>query len=471
MTGWIVLFVCLRLPVWEKGRPIEARAGTAASPERVGPARTLLPAAPLAATERCMTRDDQERDTSFLYGFARRGDTDALVARLRDADAPIVRRRAAELLGDFDDLPQQTEQHEVREGLIATVLEDDDDSVRARAIDALYRHGRGSLERLVERLADDDVTGRPDWVTADLLVSWLDAEYPEFRLVAAATLGEFGDESTLPELLESLEDPDPRVRSRAVRSVGRLGDDRCVPSLRARLTDADASVRQAAVTALASVGTDRALESLLPVVTGAETATVRWMAADELGALATEGAVETLLEALADESRAVVRAALLSLLDQVVSAPDGRTPELRERVADRLREREVRSTVPQLVEILQESPRPERRVHAVWLLGVAVSDYDETALECLLDALDSDHEPVATAAQTALEQLDDPAVRDRLRVFRERGEASRDALDRAEEVLETFGEDSTGEVVTNSVDITYVRDPADYTASRREDEE
>lgn len=419
-----------------------------------------------------MPVDEPNRDTSFLYGFARRGDTGALVARLTNADEPIVRRRAAELLGDFDDLHQQTEQNEITEGLIAAVLEEADDSVRARAIDALYRHGRGSLESLVERLADDDVSGRPDWVTADLLVSWLDAEYPEFRLVAAAALGEFGNETVLPELIEALEDPDPRVRSRAVRSIGQLGDDRCVPPLRARLTDGDVTVRRAAVTALASVGTDRALESLLPVATGAETETVRWMAADELGALETERAFETLLDALADDSRAVVRAALLSLLDQVGSTADDRAPDRRERIAERLRDSGDRTAVPPLIEVIQESPRPERREHAVWLLGHALSGHDETALECLLDALDSDHEAVAAAAQAALGELNVPEVRDRLRVFRERGEASPAALDRAEVVIEALGDqETTGEVITNSVDITYVRDPADYTSSRADDEE
>ena len=67
----------------------------------------------------------------------------------------MVRQRAAELLGDFDDLRQQAQQYEVTEGLIGAAIEDEDDSVRARAIDSLYRHGQASLGRLVERLAGD----------------------------------------------------------------------------------------------------------------------------------------------------------------------------------------------------------------------------------------------------------------------------------------------------------------------------
>lgn len=413
--------------------------------------------------------DESEQDTSFLYGFARRGDTDALVARLRRAEEPVVRRRAAELLGDFDDLRQQARQHEVTEGLIEAAIEDDDDSVRARAIDTLYRHGRASLGRLVERLADD--AGATGEVNTDLLASWLDSGYPEFRLVAAAALGEFGDGSVVPELVGALGDPDPRVRGRALRSIGQLGDDRCVPYLRARLTDEDIAVRRAAVTALASVGTDRALNVLVPVAIGAETDTVRRMAADELGAFRNDEAFAALLNALADESPAVVRAALLSLLDHVAVRTDDRASALRERIAKHLWNRDVQTTVPTLIDVVRESPRPQRKQHAVWLLGHALPAYDETALECLLDALDSDHEAVATAARAALVELDDPEVRERLRVFRERGEASPDALERAEEILEALGEETTVEVITNSVDITYVRDPADYTASRRDDEE
>ncbi len=417
-----------------------------------------------------MTLDEPDRDTSFLYGFARRGDADALVSRLKNADDPVVRRRAAELLGDFDDLTEQARQYEVTEGLIEAAIEDDDDSVRARAIDALYRHGRASLGRLVERLSDDD-TEVTDEVTTDLLTSWLGADYPEFRLVAAAALGEFGDPSVVADLVEALDDPDPRVRSRALQSIGELGDNRCVPYLRDRLTDEDGTVRQAAVTALASVGTDGALNALVPVAIGAETETIRWMAADELGAFKNDQAFAALLNALADDSRTVVRAALLSLLDHVTSTTDSRASDLRERIAKHLWDLESRTTVPPLIEVVQESPHPNRRKHAVWLLGHALSGYDETAMDCLLASLDSDHETIAAAAQAALEELDDPEVRKQLRFFRERGEASPAALDRAEEILEAFDGEETGEVVTNSVDITYVRDPADYTHSQQDDEE
>ncbi len=418
-----------------------------------------------------MASDEPERDTTFLYGFARRGDTGALVTHLADADEPVVRRRAAELLGEFDDLPRGERQREVRQGLIDAVVEEDDASVRARAIDALYRHGRESLEALIGRLADEDVGRTPDWVTADRLVTWLDAEYPEFRLVAAAALGELGDTAVVPELLDALEDTDPRVRARALRSVGRLGDDRCVPYLRARLTDDSVPVQRAAVTALASVGSDGALESLLPVVTGAGAEPIRRMAADELGEFEDNRAFDALLDALADDSRPVVRAALLSLLDLVAAAPDERVSDLRERVADRLRDRERDVSVPPLVEVFEESPRPGRREHAVWLLGHVLSGYDETVVEQFLEALDSDHEAVASAAQAGLERLYDPEIGERLRIYRERGEASAAALDRAADILDTAEDEPPGEVVTNSVDITYVREPSDYTSSRRDENE
>jgi len=416
-----------------------------------------------------MATEDSETETTFLYELARRGETSELVGYLKRAENPAVRRRAAELLGEFDDV-EEPRREEIVQALIVAVEADEDDSVRARAIDALYRHGTETLERLIEDLSGGTVSGESGRETAQRLVEWLDSEHPEFRMVAATALGEIGDERVLPALIGTLDDPDARIRARALRSCGMLGDDRCVPHVRERLNDEYTSVQEAAATALGSIGTERALEALVPVVTSSGTASVRRIAAEELGQFGSLKPLVALVEALQDDSDAVKRAAALSLLQLVSQAPAEHTTQVRETIADQLHGLDDSLVVPPLLDICRETPRTVVRWHAVWFLG-RITDHDEAVVDALLDALDSDHDSVARAAASSLEQLGGDEVEKRLRIFTQNDDASGEAIDRAESLLEEMRPDAESEVVTNSIDVTYVREPADYTTRHREDDE
>ncbi|MFB6298400.1 MAG: HEAT repeat domain-containing protein [Salinirussus sp.] len=414
---------------------------------------------------------NNQPDTSFLYELARERDTTELVGYLRRGERPVIRRRAAELLGDFDDIPQEARQEEVTQALIEAVEQDDDDGVRAKAIDALYQHGTDSLERLVGTLSNVDMSATSDRMTVETLLGWLDSEYPEFRMVAATALGELGDERVASNLVDATGDVDPRVRARAVRSLGQVGNDQCVPHLQDRLGDDYERVQEAAATALGSLGTEQALEALVPAVTASDNEAVRRIAVEELGASGSLKPLVVLVRALDDRSDRVKRAAMLSLLRLVVQTERDRTEQIRTTIADQLRGLDDAVVLPPLIDIYEETTRTVIQWHALWLLARVPSEYREDVVDCLLDALDSEHESIIEAATDGLRRLAEESdeLENRLRIFVQNGAASEAAITRAQVLVDELAPEAGSEVVTNSVDVTYVREPADYTA-RHSDE-
>lgn len=416
-----------------------------------------------------MNPDDSDPDNSFLYELARDGRTAELVAHMKRAQRPVVRRRAAEILGDFADVSRPVDRDEIVRELITVTLEENDDSVRARAIDSLLRHGREPLERLVTTMADFDASETPDWVTSRQLVEWLDDDYPEFRVVAAAALGELGDEHAVSHLVTAFDDLDPRVRERAVRACGAIGDERATGPIADRLDDSDPRVQRAAANALATIGTERALSFLIPAAR-ADDEVVRRLAVSELGRFESVEPLPVLGRALADSDERVRRAAVLSHIELLAGDVDS-TGAVQRAVIDQLRQADSAVLIPQLVDILTESSRTTVRRHVVRVLGRTVdpeSERIEPVHEALLEVLgEADLGPLAGAS---LVRLESEELEHRIRIFTQSEEGSPEAIERAEAVLEEIGTVGPSEVVRNAVDYTYVEEPADYTRAKRDDD-
>ncbi|MFB6122638.1 MAG: HEAT repeat domain-containing protein [Haloferacaceae archaeon] len=414
-----------------------------------------------------MFEGQSEADTAFLYELARNSKTSELVAYLRRGSSPAVRRRAAEALGDLSDDPNQDTTEELVRALVETACEDDDDGVRARAIDALYRHGEEALERLVREMSASDAEERPDRATSKLLREWIEADHPEFRMVAATALGQHRDKQSLSALVRATTDPDPRVRMRAVQSCGLLGHERCVKPLRDRLDDPRHIVREEAVRALGAIGSEAALEALIPVARDDEES-IRRAAVEELGQFGSIDPVLVLVRALADDTDSVQRAALLSLVQLFVDAPEARSQYVRDTVAEQLSSADTRAVVPHAIDMLTESQRAVVRHNAAWLLGYvadpeADDDQREAVYDCLIDALGATDDRTAKIAAASLAQLGSDELERRLQILVKDEDVPTDVTERAETVLEEIGGTLAGEVVTNAVDYTYVVDPADYT--------
>ena len=77
-----------------------------------------------------------------------------------------------------------------------------------------------------------------------------------------------------------------------------------------------------------------------------------------------------------------------------------------------------------------------------------------------------DDDGLGELAQDSLVELESSSLANRLRIFVQQEGGSAVAIERAEAVLEEIEAERVGEVVRNSVDYTYVREPADYTRKK-----
>ncbi|RQG97579.1 HEAT repeat domain-containing protein [Natrarchaeobius oligotrophus] len=412
-----------------------------------------------------------QEDPTFLYEFARDANEVKLIEYLTGSEKPIIRYRAAELLGGLASGTSEEARERVVEALARTARRDRNDSVRAAAIDAIYLRDEDGLEQLIRELVDGGVDDPPAWTGADRLTDWLESDHSEFRMLAAVALGRIAAEETVPALLDVFTDADVRVRTRAVRSCGQIGDPRCVDALANRLNDRNEQVRRAAAAALAEIGTKDALHALLPAARS-DSVSVRVIAIGEFGRFGNLEPVPMLMEALEDRSDLVRRTAARSILELLANAPSERSHELRDGLADELADAESEELAGQLVTILNGNPPDHVRRNAAWLFGQlnGVERRDDVQT-CLVELLDDPDELTARFAMSTLVQLGEPSFASHLREFATADETSEDGTVRAEFVLErlTTGVPSR-EAVSNAVEYTYVSDPADYTAKKRADE-
>jgi HEAT repeat protein len=415
--------------------------------------------------------DPGSTDTTFLYELAREGRHSELVGYLKRADRATIRRRAAELLGEFADTAAPPQRSEVVYELIAAVETDADDAVRAQAVNAIVQYGDEAFERLIEELADFEVGEASEEALRALFTDWLSRDYPELRFVAVTALGRFAGSDALPEIVGAFTDPDPRVRAKAVESCRGLADERCIDPLAERLEDSSGRVRREAAMALGAIGTERALEALIPA-TRADDEELRQIAVDELGQFDSLKPLVVLLRALDDPSDAVRRSAVLSIVQLFNKPPAERdgADEVPQTIVEQLDGADVPDVVPDLVDIVEETTLSRPRRNAAWLLGRLADDSPEEVQEALVDLLDAEHESTANVAAASLARLGGEGLAKRLRLFMQDYEEDSPPHRRAAAVLEEIGSDPESELVTNAVEYTYVRDPSDYTRQKRQDD-
>lgn len=87
-----------------------------------------------------------------------------------------------------------------------------------------------------------------------------DATLSRTRILIA--LGQIGDASAVPSVLQAGSDPDPVVRASAAGAIGKIASDRAVPDLTPFLRDTDSYVRETTAQALASLARREALPAL-----------------------------------------------------------------------------------------------------------------------------------------------------------------------------------------------------------------
>jgi HEAT repeat protein len=119
--------------------------------------------------------------------------------------------------------------------------------VRDEIVEALVRHGTGTLKLLIEQL---------------------DAEDVEVRRAAVIALGRIGDATAIPALLRILEDESQAVD--VAQALGQIGDNRALDGLIAIMGSPDSSIRQAAVSAVNSLASPSLRDRIIPLLHDAD---------------------------------------------------------------------------------------------------------------------------------------------------------------------------------------------------------
>ena len=187
-----------------------------------------------------------------------------------DADAG-VRREGAIALGRYAlaaelGFLRDDDAEAIRATLIESAEDaDEDERVRARAVEALGALSGDETDNLIESIYGEeslglkvgavDAMGRScseTWLP--VIIGELENRAPEMRHAAAFAAGEIGDESAIPPLKRvAIEDPDPEVRLAAVHALGEIGGKRARVALQGVLYEGDDALREAVEEAMSEL--------------------------------------------------------------------------------------------------------------------------------------------------------------------------------------------------------------------------
>lgn len=370
-----------------------------------------------------------------LYGLERSGDVEKLVELLQESEKETVRRRAAEILGNLDE-PEP-------EGIQALVdaMSDDDESVRAAAIDALTQ--QEAVDALMRGLDQEVPDSGATWAQAEAFVENLESETPELRMAAANVLGLLGVEDTARPLAKQLQTEEHvGVRARVARALGRIEQPAVTGILVDCLHGEPLKVRREAAESLGRLTTEQALDGLLSVVED-DSEAMRRTAVSSLGRFETAEPVDALVERLGDESDLVRRAAVFSLIEILSNVPPDQSHELRETIVDRMSARSDPSIIKSLIEIIDEGTQLHQRRNATWMLGRVAGDQRTKmdAIEALRELLGEDDDLIAQFAATGLAEIGGASVETSLLEVVETQEYGEDAVAMAAFALGKVGGD------------------------------
>jgi len=416
--------------------------------------------------------DDQPQTTQpdFLYTLATNGQFDRIARYLGSNDALGVRLGAAGILAEFGDGVKQADNGEIKQQLISGVLNETNETVRARIIETLlYIHDEDIIETLVRKVAADSEPTPTDSPHPLVLVEWLGTDHPELRLLAVAGLGDVGTHTVVPKLASACTDDDSRVRARAIEECGRVGDHRCVDALIEAVESYNENIKTKAARSLAQIGGDAAIEALIDAAKTDNTE-LRRTVIESLGTLGSPDVLGILLNGIDDRDAAVQQAAAESVVELVYQAPFEESHTVRETVVEELQASTDSDTVPIFVTLFNESDRRAIRRNTAWLLGRIANPHPrEETVETLIDALDADDGTTAQIAATSLVRIGGIDLEDRLADAIDSYETSENARQRAKFVYNQITDSEAEELLKETVEYVRVTEPAEYTAQKREE--
>jgi HEAT repeat protein len=221
-----------------------------------------------------LTDEDPEARVAALrglYEYEGRDLIPQLSELLRDDPAAEVRREAAIALGRFALAAElgylrADDTDRIKDVLIESAEDiDEDERVRARAIEALGALSGEDTENLIESIYHEeslwlkvgavDAMGRScndNWLP--LIIQEMENPAPEMRHAAAFAAGEIGEEDAIEPLKRmAIEDPDREVKLVAVHALSEIGGPMARVALKSVLYEGDDELQQAVQEAMTEV--------------------------------------------------------------------------------------------------------------------------------------------------------------------------------------------------------------------------
>jgi len=299
---------------------------------------------------------------------------------------------------------QALSSEKVEQEQLIKALNDQDEYVRA---DALEELGKLSGSQMI-----------------DLVIKSLDDESIHVRCVAARVLGEYvKDKRAFERLVKALlSDQEKKVRWWAAYALGELKDERAVEPLTKALKDESWSVRKWVAVDLAKIGGELAKSALLTALND-ENEYVIYATAGALATLGDVRAFEPLVKAFHHRIDDVRREAIQDLgilrdkraFDMLIKALDGESKAvdeesnagMRSTLVEALGNLNDKRVVEPIVNILLNDPAYVVR----WSAADALANYDDKkAIEALIYGLEDSYNKVRQSSAIALGQLGDAHV-------------------------------------------------------------
>ena len=276
----------------------------------------------------------------------------------------------------------------------------------AATSNAILTQGRGGLPRLIEQLkSDDEARFRLGLHAARLLdvdasaalVAQFKTQPPARQVPLLILLGELGNKTSLPAVLEAAKTGDIEVRVAAIRTLTQLNDANAVPVLLAAATDAEERIATAARSTLASLDSDEINTTIVGLLESGDAKT-RQMAIDVAAQRKIASAAPTLME-LTTSTDPTVRtsaikalgptARLEDLSDFIALAIDTRDSDISSVVQSSLRSACVRMPQEECAERLAAAMPNASPPDKILLLEQLTSVGGTTALKTVVAAAKS----------------------------------------------------------------------------------
>ncbi|MEF8937097.1 MAG: HEAT repeat domain-containing protein, partial [Halovenus sp.] len=200
----------------------------------------------------------------------------------------------------------------------------------------------------------------------------------------------------------------------------------------------------------------QALQALLQLYDD-DSEMVRRIAVRGFGKFRNDRPVEYLADALSDESSAVRRTAVFSLIELLSNVPTEQSHQIREAVVEQLTEteREDKSVVDPLVEILDAGTKAAQRRNTAWLLGrIMEGETNRDAIDALVTTLDEGGKMTKQFAATSLAEVGATYTEKQLLELARDDNNDTDARAQAVFTLGKIGDEDTAEAIERLLDET-----------------